>query len=70
MVITEKLKDIIKSKKYSFRFEYIFNYLSYDKRITRIDFDYISYSNFLYCDILIYNNKLYNKTFILLIKLK
>ena len=67
----EKLKSIIKSKKYieTFLGTY-YNGLLHDKRLTIIDYDYISYSNILYCTIALYKNKIHKKTFTILIKLK
>ena len=59
----EKIKIINKSNKYDYKDNFISNNFLYKKRVTRIDFDYYSNINQIYCSIIRHKNKnyLYNK---------
>ena len=76
MTIIEKLKNIIKSKYYregtliKYFNEFLKTINLINKGLTRIDFAYNPYNNYLYCYIVFYENKYFQYEKSINIKLK
>ena len=71
MTTIEKIKYIIKSNKYIENILGIYyNYLLYDKKLTRIDFGNYSYSKKILCYICFYKKQICNKNLRIIIFFK